>query len=82
MTYLLSATGNLLGVLLALTVAVIGYLSGVSLVTLLTRSVVSGVVCAVLFRLLGFVAVTALRARFVRENLADSTATPEPARKS
>lgn len=82
MRHVLSATGNLLGALIALAVAVIGYLSGVGFVTLLTRSLISGIACAVLFRLLGFVTVTALRVRFARENLADSTATSETSPKS
>lgn len=82
MTHVLSATGNLLGALIALVVAVIGYLTHIGLMTLLTRSLVSGIACAVLFRVLGFVAVAVLRARFVEGELADSTATTEPSRKS
>jgi hypothetical protein len=64
LTHVLSATGNLLGALVALAVAAIGYLSDVGLPVLATRAIVSGLVCALLFRLLGFAAVSVLRSRF------------------
>lgn len=64
MTRVMSTTGNLLGALVALAVAAIAYLADVGLITLATRAFVSGLLCALLFRLLGFVAVSALRSRF------------------
>lgn len=71
MASILKSVSNLVGALVALAVAVVGFFGQVGPVTLALRSLVAGVVVGLLARLLGALFLFAVTARYVRSSKDD-----------
>ncbi len=64
MSSLLASASGFLGSTVALSVAAIGYFTGVGLFTALVRAAIAGLVVGILVRLFGAVVIRALATRF------------------